>query len=328
MTITLLKELKITLGAGQWQVSMPLKFNAQTLQLIAYIAWRREVRTRRGKLIEDIFGFGKADEEATPKKLGEAFNSAKKSIRAALREAAGKLNTEAGQEIIDPHLDLFALDNEEYWLSRLCCVPDLGTIEQQFRIIDAARGQHLLLLEVQDACIALLTAYQGDLLENLIESSIQGEPEWESHWLRDPYTRYRDYHLTALWCRAEFLRSQGEHSATEPDQQKSLFEEAARLYREYALHAIKSRFDSKMRRGEAEHGLRYAFRMYAQTGNTHEAGKTYQTFSELVAIQFPEWDWRMSKKTEEAWRLVQQQTRAFLSLPAATQECKSQNSVR
>jgi hypothetical protein len=111
ITITVLKELSMTLhvpGAKSYRV--PLHLNAKEIQLVAYLAWldgqSKGQTISLDKLREHIFGYGRPDEDATPKKLQDALDSAKKEIRRQLRQASQQVNKEAGNETIPPNLDI------------------------------------------------------------------------------------------------------------------------------------------------------------------------------------------------------------------------------
>jgi hypothetical protein len=118
------------------------------MQLVAYLAWldaqSKGQTIRLDKLREHIFGYGRADEDATPKKLQDALDSAKKEIRRQLRQAAQQVNHEAGEEVIPPYLDIFAIRNKRYGLSEICHVADLALIEAQHQLIQQAFDEGLL----------------------------------------------------------------------------------------------------------------------------------------------------------------------------------------
>ena len=121
VTITVLKELGLTLHVpGGKSYRVPLHLNAKEIQLTAYLAWlhgqSKGQTISLDKLREHIFGYGRADEDATPKKLQDALDSAKKEIRRQLRLATLQVNQEAGYEAIPSNLDIFAIRNKRYGL--------------------------------------------------------------------------------------------------------------------------------------------------------------------------------------------------------------------
>jgi hypothetical protein len=70
-----LKELSLKLHVPSGKsYRVPLHLNAKEIQLVAYLAWldaqSRGQTISLGKLREHIFGYGRADEDATPEKLG------------------------------------------------------------------------------------------------------------------------------------------------------------------------------------------------------------------------------------------------------------------
>src|SRR6266702_5981412 len=127
------------------------------------------------KLREHILGYGRADEDATPKKLQDALDSAKKEIRRQLRQATQQVNQEAGDEVIPPNLDIFAIRNKRYGLAEVCRVADLAVIEAQHEIIQRAFDEGVLVDSVPEAikqaCDRLRKAYAGDFLAELLHES-------------------------------------------------------------------------------------------------------------------------------------------------------------
>ena len=79
--------------------------------MLAYLAWKRGDLTDREKILEQIFGWGIPDEEATEDKLSERFEFNKKLLRKKIREVvAEQINIPAGKTIIDPDIDPFVSD--------------------------------------------------------------------------------------------------------------------------------------------------------------------------------------------------------------------------
>ncbi|RAQ98530.1 hypothetical protein A4R35_23520 [Thermogemmatispora tikiterensis] len=129
--IRLLKEVQLELVAPDGRcVQVPLVPNAKRIQLLAYLAWLRGEEVSREKLLEDVFGHGLSDEEATPKRLGEAFDSHRKFLRKDVREAIARLNAAAGQELIPPNLDVFSTRQGLWRLAPTCRVIDLAVLSQ------------------------------------------------------------------------------------------------------------------------------------------------------------------------------------------------------
>src|SRR5579875_1676167 len=303
VTNTLLKEVTVTLHApGDISRQVPLSLNAKRVQLLAYIAWMRGETLKRDRMLEQLFGHGRSDEEATPEKLGEAFDSHKKLLRMDIRQAIARLNAEVGHEVIPPDFDLFEHKRQLWWLSPLCCVRDLEAVEAEHQIIEEVRKNGLLVNRVPEAvkaaCDRLMAAYSGDFLEDIIRNYPDEFEPWVSSWVRKPYTLYRDYYLQALWYAAEYewrLGQQvGDERAGQADEasQNRKFEHwgrAAQHYRTYAMYACNHRFDTKVTFGTGgrEHGervimseraLRRAIVLYGAIGSTHLVDEAYSAY--------------------------------------------------
>ena len=82
------------------------------------------------------------------------------------------MNQEAGEEVIPPHLDIFAIRNKRYGLSEICHVSDLALIEAQHQLIQQAFDEGLLVdsipQAIKQACDRLRKAYAGDFLADLL----------------------------------------------------------------------------------------------------------------------------------------------------------------
>lgn len=219
-TITVLKELSLTLHVpGGKSYRVPLHLNAKEIQLIAYLAWlhgqSKGQTISLDKLREHIFGYGRPDEDATPKKLQDALDSAKKEIRRQIRLATLQVNQEAGYDAIPPNLDIFAIRNKRYGLSEVCFVSDLAVIEAQHQLIQQAFDEGLLVDSIseaiKEACDRLRKAYAGDFLADLLHES----PEEVGTWARKPFTLYRDYFLQAVLYAAEYELRAGQELVDE-----------------------------------------------------------------------------------------------------------------
>jgi hypothetical protein len=73
--------LSLTLDVpGGKSCRVPHHLNAKEIQLVAYLAWldgqSKGQAISLDKLREHIFGYGRADEDATPKKLQDALDLA------------------------------------------------------------------------------------------------------------------------------------------------------------------------------------------------------------------------------------------------------------
>jgi hypothetical protein len=338
VSITVLKELSLTLYApGGKRLRVPLHLNAKETQLIAYLARLHAQSSGQtislDKLREHIFGYGRADEDATPKKLQDALDSAKKEIRRQLRQAARLVNQEAGGEVIPPNLDIFAIRNKRYGLSEVCRVADLAQIEAQHQLIQQAFDEGLLVDTVPEAikqaCDRLRKAYAGDFLADLLHES----PEEVGTWARKPFTLYRDYFLQAVLYAAEYelrtgqqladehFSSEGEDAEERRKRQRTHYSRAAQLYRIYAMRACDSRFDLKVTfsgsgrtQGErvdmSERTLRRCITLYGILGSTHLVNQVYSAYyRQMKTISAKAWE--PSKETLQDLQAAQAQTNAY-----------------
>ena len=323
----------MTLHANGLSRPVPLSLNAKRVQLLAYIAWLRGETVNRDRLLEQIFGHGRSDEEATREKLGEAFDSHKKLIRWDLREAISKLNEEAGKEVMPPDLDIFAHRQRLYRLSEVCRVVDLQAIEAQHQVIEQARKEGLLVEsvpeQIKQACERLLAAYPGDFLEELITDYLDDFEPWVSSWARKPYTLYRDYYLQALWYAAEYELRTGQQLTGDPGaegeekrrQQRKHWNRAAQLYRTYAMSACSNRFDTKVTFGGpgresgervvmSERALRRSLVLYGATGATHLVDQVYTAYYKHMRSLSAK-SWEPSKETLKDLESAKEQTSAY-----------------
>jgi hypothetical protein len=336
--ITVLKELSLMLQVpGGKSYRVPLHLNAKEIQLVAYLAWlhgqSKGQTISLDKLREHIFGYGRADEDATPKKLQDSLDSAKKEIRRQLRQATLQVNQEAGYEAIPPNLDIFAIRNKRYGLLEACFVSDLSVIEAQHQIIQQAFDEGLLVDSVpeaiKEACDRLRKAYTGDFLADLLHDS----PEEVGSWVRKPFTLYRDYFLQAVLYAAEYeLRAgqqledehhpgEGEAAEERRKRQRAHYSRAAQLYRTYALRACDSRFDLKVTFGGSSraHGervdmsertLRRCITLYGILGSTHMVNQVYSAYYKLMKTISAK-AWEPSKETLQDLQGAQAQTNAY-----------------
>lgn len=121
---------------GYSRIEVPFAPQSKRVQLLAYIAWRRGEMIDREKILEQVFGWSVADEDASEEKLAERFESHKKLLRKKLREVAiEQINTPAGTRRIDPDIDPFVSEAGLWGLSGVCVVEDLETIEVLYQII-------------------------------------------------------------------------------------------------------------------------------------------------------------------------------------------------
>ena len=97
---------------------------------------------------------------------------------------------------------------------------------------------------VKAACDALLAAYPGDFLEEMLRAYPDEFKPLKTSWVREPYTLYRDYYLLALWYAGEYEWRKGRAGVDGPPREH--FERAAEHFRRYAMYACNSRLDTKV----------------------------------------------------------------------------------
>jgi hypothetical protein len=337
LSIRLLKEVTITLCVpGGSQVIVPLTPNAKRVQLLAYLAWRRGELINREKILEQVFGWGIPDEEATEDKLSERFESHKKLLRKKIREVVMKsVNKPAGRVVIDPEIDPFVSDAGFWGLADICRVDDLEEIEYCYKAISLARKDGKLIDEipeqVKQSCDQLIAAYTGDFLEMMIKKYPGEFRSWQgySSWARKPYTHYRDYYLEALWYAAQYEWQQGQYSVNEKDaatketslrKQQEHFGRAAQLYETYAMYACNSKFDAKVsfgvhgqygeRVGMSERALRRCVVLLGGLGRTdlvNQVWSAYCTQMKTISDQ----RWQPSQETQNDVQEALAQTNAY-----------------
>ena len=334
ISITLLGKLTMTLHApGGIVRAVSLKVNPKSLELLAYLGWKRSTGVRRDLLLEQIWGHGRTDEEATREKLGWAFDSARKALRAAVQQAAEQLNAERGEILFDPKLDILEHANQVWRLSPLCRVIDLETVESQYRIIVDAKMRGILANAVPEyvkhACDALIAAYGGDFIGMLIRDHPEDLEPWVDAWMRDPVTYYRDCYLQVLWYAAEYERQAGQRLAGERSasdiesrcKQRECWGRAAELYRLYAMHACNNRLDSKVHfdlrgrgNGErvtwSEHALIGCIMLYGKLGYPYLIDEVYNAYYNLM-IDISDENWAPREDTLKAVQAAKEQTSVY-----------------
>ncbi|MBE3566181.1 MAG: hypothetical protein IMW90_10690 [Thermogemmatispora sp.] len=305
---------------------VPLAPSAKRVQLLAYLAWLRGEQVSREKLLEDVFGHGLPDEEATPKRLGEAFDSHRKFLRKDLREAITHLNAAAGTELLPVDLDVFSTRQRMWRLASTCRVIDLEAVVSSHQFIEAAHHDGRLANgvpeDVKRACDVLLKAYRGDFLEEMIRDFPADFDPWPSSWVRKPFTLFRDYYLQALWYSAEYELHQGLQLVDAPLEesrgedaslrhlQREHYGRAAQLYQAYALHSVNHRFDTKLsfasfgQPGRApgervimsERALRRAAQLYGWLGSPYLLDQLYTAYVKQMRRLSSD-QWRPSQET-------------------------------
>lgn len=336
VNINLFGEVRMTLRTPDGAVSMPVPLSGATkrVQLLAYLAWLQGGKVDRVNLLEHVFGHGKSDEQASPKILGDAFDSHRKFIRQDLRAAIKEINTQAGREAIPPDLDLFGNHKGFWWLAPVCKVVDLGAVDAAYRIIEKADNDGLLANSIPEhvyaACQAILQDYTGDFLENLLAAHPDEFDPWLTSWFRKPFTLYRDRYLDALWFAASYELKKGQALDGVTDEaklqeQRRHYDRAARLYATYARHAVNSKYDLKVsfsRSGrvhgdrivQSERAIRRAIMLYGAVDNTRMVDKVWGEYYRHMRI-FSANLWNPDPDTEKDLEAARSRTSAF-RLPA------------
>ncbi|MBV9228611.1 MAG: hypothetical protein JOZ18_04790, partial [Chloroflexi bacterium] len=285
-------------------------------ELLAYVASRRGQPVARDKLLESVFAYGLPDEKYNLTSLTNQFNKCTQFLRQDISKVAAELGI--------PPLTIISSTRDEWrLLTEECRVIDIDAVERHYTLIDGVSGDDSLKPAVQMACQALIDVYRGDFLENSVESAVrEGGDDWVDSWIRQPYTLYRTKYFQALWYRAEFWRIKGDLSSDASEAERTLqrnwYEMAAKLYREYALHATTNFTDEsamlfdleiKQRVSLGERALRAGLDMYAATKNTQAGDALYLTFAQHMAKLSLE-QWRPRTDTVEAWKKLKEQTKS------------------
>ncbi len=269
--------------------------NSRARHLIAYIASHQGRMVKLDEMRTHVFG----SEEADLDQVQNAFSTAKRDIRRRIGEAVERANSEAGEQVLPDDLDIFALaKNRRYSLSEYCTVLDLSLIEQQSRIIEQAENQLVdgVPEHVKDACDALISAYTGDFIEDLLTEDPDAIDPWVQSWAREPFTRYRDSYLQALLYAGEYEFKAGD-TAVARDLKREHYAHAARLFVQGAMAACNSRvcdgrFDLKVffkadrRAGPhvtlSEQLIRRGITSYGKVGNSTLADRAYGAYEQQM----------------------------------------------
>lgn len=329
ITITLLKSPTMQLHVPGSNKMYPIvldELNPKALQLIAYIAWRQGKKVNLGDMRNDIFG----DDEMETKQVQESLNSAKRRIRERIDQAVKRAKSECGEDVFPADLDIFELANKRYWLPKHCRVTDLALIEDQHSIIQLAEDCHQLVNAIPEyvytACMALIRAYTGDFIEDVLAENPYAFDPMNESWAREPFTQFRSYYLQAVLYAAEYLRKQGDGVPAEPEK-REYYDAAAHLFAQGAMVACNPRiydglFDqevyfstkSKSRHGGhvllSEHFIRRAIALYGQNGNTILVKRIYTAYRQQM-LQVSDDVWRADAATLQDLEAALQQTGAY-----------------
>ena len=97
--------------------------------------------------------------------------------------------------------ELFEQETRRHWrLSSLWDVTDVGIIETHSRVIQEAKHHrnNKVSDKVKAACEALIAAYPGDFLEQMLNTYPEEFQPSKTSRVREPFTLYRESYLDAL----------------------------------------------------------------------------------------------------------------------------------
>ncbi len=335
VAISLLKRVSVRLLSPDGttrEVKLRRGENGIRLILLAYIAWRQGEPVDRDKLLTYVIARGRRRDMNTDQ-LNEVFDAAKKYLREDLKRAINEMNRQAGRELIaEKSVDFFSNEPGFYWLHPSCRVIDLAEIEKDYQTIQLARKDGLLdekldgsLPEwVVEACQNLIRAYSGDFLEELIAKF----PDEFGLWVREPFTCYRDRYLDALWIMATYESALGRNffdeqltAAQNEEQRRHHIARAAQIFYDYALYALNSKWDQKLKfayrankDGErvimAPRALRRCVVELGKLGKTDTIDQVYLAFKERMNT-LSEGNWKPDKETESDVAEARRQTSAY-----------------
>jgi hypothetical protein len=319
VTLTLLKQVRAWVRADDGttlEVKLRGGENAIRLIQLAYIAWRKGTAVDRDKMLTYVLSRGKR-RDLTSDQLGEVFDAAKRYLRQDLDRAINELKKNGHP--ISPEIDFFSNEPGFYWLHPSCKVIDLETIEEYYRTIQTARKEGLLDEKldgslpdwVVEACQNLTRAYPGDFLQSLLEKF----PEEFGPWVKEPVTLYRDRYLDALLILANYESALGRNfhddalnEVQNEEQRRHHISRAAQLFYDYAMYAINSRWDQKLKfayragkDGErvirSARALRRCIVELGKLGNPDMIDQVYLSFKERMSM-LSEGTWKPDKDTE------------------------------
>lgn len=305
LDVAVLKRLSVTMRIPERAEAYPVEVERLSLKaqlLIAYMASARS-KVPLGILREAIFG----TDATYPEQVQQAFSTAKRDVRRRLDEAADLARQELGAALVpeDLALDLFKLvKNKRYRLPEYCRVVDLDLLWQQYRIIEHARANRELVQSVpehvQHAAAAILTVWQGDFIEDLLDQADHAAliEDWPNYWAREPFTRLRHIYLEAVLYAAEYERKRGDADTA---RRKAYYEAAASLFAKGALAACNprvfdGRFDLKVSFNKdpigphgshvsrSEQYLRRALALFGIIGDTTAAAQLFADYRDQMQV--------------------------------------------
>lgn len=303
LSVTLLKEVTVTLHTADGRsYRVPISPNARRVQLLAYLAWRRDQYVSRERPPTELFGPDLCKEKDMSRKefrhllrrgseeesrqlsreVWERFAVHKKLLWGDIRAAVVQLNAERAGDPLPTNLAPFEGRRLNWRLSSLWQAIDLETIEALARDIQAGlepdeladldedldldedpetvvphtryvwvaseSGESICIELIPDsvkaACDALLAAYPGDFLEEMLRAYPEEFEPLKTSWVREPSTLYRDYYLSALWNAGEYEWQKGRAQVDGPPREH--FERAAEYFQRHAMYVCNSGLDTRV----------------------------------------------------------------------------------
>ncbi|GHO82350.1 hypothetical protein [Dictyobacter formicarum] len=342
VTLTLLKQIRCWIQADDGtQVEVKLRKGENAIRLIqlAYIAWRRGNAVDRDKVLTYAVARGKR-RDMNVDQLGEVFDAAKRYLRQDLDRAVKDL--EKNGHPVTGNIDFFSNEPGFYSLHPSCRAIDLDEIEEHDNTIKVARKEGLLDEKLDgtmpdwviQACQKLIDAYPGDFIQSLLEKF----PEEFGPWAKEPVTLYRDKYLDALLIMANHESALGRNvfdnklsTEQNEEQRRHHIGRAAQLFYDYAMYAINTRWDKKVKFAyradkDGERVIRAARAMrrcvveLGMLGNPDMIDQVYLAFKERMST-LSEGTWKPDKDTENDVAEAKKTTNAYrFSLQLSSQQ--------
>ncbi|HTK06313.1 MAG TPA: hypothetical protein VL485_04025 [Ktedonobacteraceae bacterium] len=241
LSISLLKKFEVVIHtADGMSYRVPISPNAMRVQLLAYFAWKRD-KIRIEKFLNGFFPVkGKAAQSA--------FHAHVRLVKGDIQDAIDRLNTKRGTDPLPTNPALFEHKKQYWWkLFSIWQVTDLEKVEAYARIVQKAERLSSLgpiPEHIRQACHALVAAYPGDFLEEMLLAYPEEFQPMVTSWVREPYTLYRENYLQALWWAAEDEWQRGKANAD--GQPLVHFDQSAKLFEKYAMYACNGRLDTRV----------------------------------------------------------------------------------
>lgn len=309
--ISLMGEMRVWFEEDGVQHVIPFK-SARRRALLAYVATLAPARSRRiasSRILTDVF------EQPGPA-TNQLYDLLRKQI-ALLHEEINEPAREAGYADM-PIFECEKAGVTQWWLSQDWCRVDLPGLEHLHERLESVKEQGVIgnrgLDAVSTELIQLYQSYSGDYLERHLAS-----PQFrEAHWLRRPFTEYREMYLEALWDAATLAHDACMQMTFTRQQRYSYAQRAAKLYSSYALHAAKHHdLDLKRHKNlrQSERAIRGYLRMCRWFMDAPAAERIYAAYAKSMAREIP--GWQPAPTTVEILRAVREHSGEHMVPPEA-----------